>query len=390
MTTVAHRDSKSDGTNSDLNRVSEIPSSVFRDRRRRLLERLEPLGLRFLLVSKPIDIYYLTGFRGSAGVLLLGARQTHLWVDPRYTLQARDQSQGATVTETREPFSRAVATWARRHQPGVVGYQDEHLTCAELARLSRAVRETKKHVRVHWRPVGFLLDELRMVKDRWEIERIRAAGNVTAQVFREVLPQVRPGARECDLAAEIEYRMKRGGAEGPAFSTIVASGPRGAWPHARASSRRLQRGELVILDLGAILAGYAADMTRTVYLGVPTRRARELYESVAAAQKEAVQQLRAGMSGDQVDAVARQELAGRKLADYFTHSTGHGVGLAVHERPRLGRGERTLMPARCVVTVEPGVYIEGYGGVRIEDTVLVSEKGTEILTPASQESWSTG
>jgi len=370
--------------------ISEIPPLVFRDRRSRLWARLEQLGLRFLLVSKPIDIYYLTGFRGSAGVLLHGPGQTHLWVDPRYTLQARDQAQGATVIETREPLSRAVARWVRRRHPGVVGYQDEHLTCAELARLTHEVRASKRHVIVRWRPVSFLLDELRMVKDQWEVERIRAAGKVTAEVFREVLPQVQPGARESDLAAEIEYRMKLAGAQGPAFDTIVASGPRGAWPHARASSRLLRRGELVILDLGAILGGYAADMTRTVYLGAPTRRARKLYESVAAAQQETVQQLRAGMSGDQVDAVARQFLAGRKLADYFTHSTGHGVGLDVHERPRLGRGEQTLMPAGSVVTVEPGVYIEGYGGVRIEDTVLVGEKGPEILTPASQESWFTG
>lgn len=370
--------------------ISEIPPSVFRDRRVRLFERLGPLSTRFLLVSKPVDIFYLTGFRGSAGLLLLGPRQTRLWVDPRYTLQARDQSQGVTVIETREPLSRTVACWIASHRPGVVGYQDEHLTCAELARLGHEVRATKKRATVRWRPVGFLLDELRMVKDRWEIERIRAAGRVTAEVFREVLPLVRPGARECDLAAEIEYRMKRSGAEGPAFSTIVASGPRGAWPHARASSRRLRRGELVILDLGAILAGYAADMTRTVYLGVPTRRARELYESVAEAQQETVRSLRAGMCGDEVDAVARQSLAARKLDGYFTHSTGHGVGLDVHERPRLGRGERTLMPAGSVVTVEPGVYLEGYGGVRIEDTVLVSENGPEILTPASGESWFTG
>ncbi len=370
--------------------IPEIPATVFHDRRRRLLGRLEPLGLSYLLVSKPIDIYYLTGFRGSAGVLLVGPRQPRLWVDPRYTLQARDQARGVMVTETREPLSRTVARWVRRHQPVVAGYQDEYLTCAELARLNREIRAAKKRVAVRWRPVGFLLDELRMVKDQWEVERIRAAGRVTARVFREVLPQIRPGARESDLAAEIEYRMKRSGAEGPAFSTIVASGPRGAWPHARASSRRLQRGELVILDLGAILAGYAADMTRTVYLGSPTRRARELYHSVAAAQQETVQELRAGMSGDQVDAVARQALAGRKLADYFTHSTGHGVGLDVHERPRLGKGEQTLVPAGCVVAVEPGVYIEGYGGVRIEDTVLVSEKGSEILTPASGESWYTG
>jgi len=370
--------------------ISEIPPAVFRDRRQRLWESFEPLAVRLLLVSKPVDVYYLSGFRGSAGLLLLGAHQARLWVDPRYTLQAREQGQGVTVVETRESLGRTVARWIARRYPGTVGYQDEHLSCAELTRLRREVRATQKRAAVRWRPVGFLLDELRMVKDRWEIERIRAAGRVTAEVFREVLPLVQPGARECDLAAEIEYRMKRRGAQGPAFDTIVASGPRGAWPHARASSRRLRRDELVILDLGAILAGYAADMTRTVYLGVPTRRARELYESVAEAQRQTVHRLRAGMSGDEVDTVARQSLASRKLADYFTHSTGHGVGLDVHERPRLGRGEKALMPAGSVVTVEPGVYLEGYGGVRIEDTVLVSEHEPEILTPASRESWFTG
>jgi Xaa-Pro aminopeptidase len=370
--------------------IPEIPPAVFRNRRHRLAERLEPQGIPFLLVSKPVDIYYLTGFRGSAGVLLLGLRHSRLWVDPRYTLQAREQSQGVTVTETREPLSRAVARWISRHRPGTLGYQDEHLTCAELARLNHEVRQTKKHLKVCWRLVGFLLDESRMVKDQWEVARIRAAGKVTAEVFREVLPQVQPGVRESDLAAEIEYRMKRRGAQGAAFDTIVASGPRGAWPHARASSRRLRRGELVILDLGAILAGYAADMTRTVYLGAPTRRARQLHDFVAEAQRETVERLRAGMSGDEVDSVARQCLATRKLDRYFTHSTGHGVGLDVHERPRLGRGEQTRVPVGSVVTVEPGVYLEGYGGVRIEDTVLVSENGAEILTPASYESWYTG
>jgi Xaa-Pro aminopeptidase len=378
------------GSVRDLSRVSEIPSSVFLDRRRRLWDRLEPLTVRFLLVSKPVDVYYLSSFRGSAGLLLLGPHQTRLWVDPRYTLQARDQSCGVTVIETREPLSRAVARWIAGHDGGTVGYQDEHLTCAELARLGREVRATKKRAVVRWRPVGFLLDELRMVKDQWEIERIRAAGRVTAEVFREVLPLVQPGTRESDLAAEIEYRMKRSGAEGPAFDTIVASGPRGAWPHARASSRRLRRHELVILDLGAILAGYVADMTRTVYLGAPTRRARELYESVAEAQQQAVQHLCAGMCADEVDAVARHFLTHHKLDSYFTHSTGHGVGLDVHERPRLGKGEQTLLPAGSVVTVEPGVYVEGYGGVRIEDTVLVNENGPEVLTPASRESWFTG
>ena len=318
---------------------------------------------------------------------MIGPRQPRLWVDPRYTLQAREECRGVEITETRHGLLRAVGRWARRLGAPALGWQEAHLTGAEMAQLRS---ESRGSGAVRWRGVGVLLDDLRVVKDRWEIERIRRAGRLTASVFEQVLHLVKPGVRECDLAAELEYRMKLGGGEGPAFETIVASGPRGAWPHARASARALRAGELVIFDLGAILAGYAADMTRTLFVGVPRRRARLLYESVAEAQKETVLGLRAGLRGGEADALARRALARRHLERYFTHSTGHGVGLEVHERPRLGRGEQTTVPAGAVVTVEPGVYVEGYGGVRIEDTVLVGENGCEILTPAPKEPWYTG
>ena len=369
------------------NGVRTPPARTFVERRLSLLARLEKAGLRSALVTKPVDIFYLTGFRGSAGMLLVGQRGTRLWVDPRYTLQAGEQTSGIEVIETREGLGRTVATWLRKRRPKAVGYQDLHLVCAEFAAIRR---EAGTAAAIRWRPIGPMLDTLRMVKDAWEIERIREAGKLTADVFAKMLPMVRPGARESDLATELEYFMKRAGADGPAFETIVAGGARSAWPHARASSRCLEGGELVIFDLGAILSAYAADMTRTVYLGRPSPRARRLYESVAEAQQEAVQNLRPGLSGNDADSVARQSLARHKLDQYFTHSTGHGVGLEVHERPRLGRGDETRMPAGCVVTIEPGVYVEGYGGVRIEDTVLVGENGPEILTPASKENWFTG
>jgi Xaa-Pro aminopeptidase len=364
-----------------------LSDSIFRERRHRLAERLALLRLRSALISKPTDILYLTGFRGSAGALLVGPKRARLWVDPRYTLQAREQARGVEVVETRAPLAQAVGAWLRRAHPAFLGYQEGYLTCGELARLRH---EAGRRSRVRWRPLGALLDELRMVKDAAEIERMRQVGRLTADVFREVLPMVKPGACELDLAAELEYRLKRAGAEAPAFETIVASGPRSAWPHARASARRLGPNELVIVDLGAILGAYAADMTRTLYLGVPTRRARQLYESVAEAQQETILSLRAGVGGEEADSVARRVLARRKLEGYFTHSTGHGVGLEVHEKPRLARGERTLLEPGMVVTVEPGVYLEGYGGVRIEDTVLVQEHGPEVLTPAPKQPWFTG
>jgi Xaa-Pro aminopeptidase len=366
--------------------VTPFAPSVFRERRFRLNERLGLLRIPFALITKPVDIYYLTGFRGSSGALLVGPKTTILWVDPRYTLQAHEQAQGVRVTETREPLTKTVGGWIQKNRPQILGYQDAHLTCAELAQLRR---ESGRSAGVRRKPLGHVLEELRMVKDRQEVERIREAGRLTCDALCEVLPLVQPGAREADLAAELEYRMRQRGADGAAFETIVASGPRSAWPHARASTRRLRRGEFVILDLGAILAAYAADMTRTIYLGKPARRARRLYESVAEAQREAIQSVRPGMGGGQVDAVARAALGRHRLDQYFTHSTGHGVGLEVHERPRLARNDHTPIPSGAVVTVEPGVYVEGYGGVRIEDTILVGERGAEILTPAAREPWFT-
>ena len=368
-------------------RVTPFAASVFRQRRRRLSERLNSLRIPFALITKPVDIFYLTGFRGSAGALLTGSKTAILWVDPRYTLQAREQARGVRVTETREALTKTVGAWIRKNRPEILGYQDAHLTCAEFTMVRH---ESGRGSGFRRKPLGNLLEELRMVKDPGEVERIREAGRLTCEALRDVLPLIQPGAREADLASELEYRMRQRGAEGAAFETIVASGPRSAWPHARASSRRLRRGEFVILDLGAILAAYSADMTRTIYLGSPTRRARKLYESVAEAQQEAVGRLRPGMSGNEADAVARDALARRWLDQYFTHTTGHGVGLEVHERPRLARSDQTPIPAGAVVTVEPGIYVEGYGGVRIEDTVLVCDQGAEILTPAAKEPWFTG
>lgn len=286
------------------------------------------------------------------------------------------------VFEEKKPLLSAAARWLSRKGPGAAGYEDDHLSCRAFRVLEREVHRSVRLV-----PAGGIVEDLRIIKDEDEIEQIREAGRITVEVFEEVLPQVGVGARESDLVAEIEYRMLRKGAEGAAFETIVASGPRGALPHARASSRRLQKDELVILDLGAILGGYAADMTRTVYLGRPSQRVRRLYSAVLEAQRLATESLQAGIRAGDVDKVARRALARRGLAKYFTHSTGHGVGLEIHERPRVGRGEKTRIEAGCVVTTEPGVYLKGFGGIRIEDTVAVGPEGPEILTTAPKDDW---
>jgi len=349
------------------------------ERLRQLLERRK---LPLLVVSSPVNVFYLTGFRGSAGVAIFGASEALLWVDPRYTQQAREQAPGVEVIEERGSLLKAAGRWLGKRGRRAAGYEDGHLTCAGLRELAG---QTPGSVRL--RPVGELVEELRYVKDPEEVECIRNAGQLTAAVFAEVMRQVRPGVRECDLAAEIDYRLRRRGADGAAFEAIVASGPRAAWPHARASAKLLKKSELVIFDLGAILRGYAADMTRTLYLGNPGRDVRSLYRAVLEAQRRAVRSVGAGKRAREVDAAARRALAARGLDGCFTHSTGHGVGLEIHEKPRLARGEGQRLEVGCVVTVEPGVYLEGLGGIRIEDTVLVRRGGREILTPAPKDDW---
>ncbi len=354
----------------------------FLARQERLRALMDARRIPALLLTNLINIRYLTGFAGSAGVALLGPSQGLLWVDPRYTLQARGQAHGVEVLEVKGGLLKAAAVWLRKSGFPGIAFEAAHLTCAEYTDL---IRETRS--RVKFLPSGGLVEALRIVKDLEEIGAIRRAGELTAAVFEKTLRHVRPGVREADLAAEIEYQMRKAGADAAAFETIVASGPRGAFPHARPSSKLLQESEFVIFDLGAILSGYAADMTRTVFLGEPSRRERMLHKAVLRAQQGAVQAIRAGKKAADVDSTARRILAERGLADYFTHSTGHGVGLEIHERPRLGRGEKGRLRAGCVVTVEPGIYLEGFGGIRVEDTVLVGPEGPEILTPASKELW---
>jgi Xaa-Pro aminopeptidase len=289
------------------------------------------------------------------------------------------------VIEEKKGILKGVAGWLRKNDVRDVTFEANSLTCAQFEQLRDGADQSLRLERA-----GALIEELRVVKDRGEIEAIRGAGKITSEVFTELLPSVRPGVIERDLAAEVEYRMRKKGAEGAAFETIVASGPRSAYPHASPSSKALEENGFAIFDLGAILSGYAADMTRTVFLGEPTRRVRNLYSAVLKAQAAAARSVRDAVSAGEVDAVARRILAKQGLARYFTHSTGHGVGLEIHERPRLGKGEKTCLRSGSVVTVEPGLYLQGFGGIRIEDTVLVGSEGAEVLTPAPKDGWVIG
>ncbi len=295
--------------------------------------------------------------------------------------QAQEEVSGAKVHIAKHGLLRA-ATEALRRWRGRsrVAYAPAHVTVSQNATL-QALGGTQ----VRWVSGGDAIERLRAVKDAGELALMREVATLISEVFAAVLPEIRPGISEISLAAEIEYAIKKMGGSGPSFETIVASGARSAWAHARPTSKQLRKNELVVLDHGAILRGYCSDLTRTVFLGRAPTKIRRLYEAVLEAQGAAREAIRPGVKAGAVDAAARGTLKRLKLAQYFTHSTGHGLGIEVHEMPRLGRGEETVLEEGMVVTIEPGVYIEGLGGIRIEDDVVVTSKGAEDLTSASRE-----
>ena len=334
-----------------------------------------------VLVTHLPNIQYLCGFTGSSGMLLVETDRATLFTDGRYTFQCREEVTGAAVKIVSGGLVRAVGEVLRpRRGTTRVAYSAGQVSVAQKQALDAAAGK-----RVRWVPGSNEAERLRAVKDAGELGKMRAAAALISDVWTRVVRKMRVGISELQVAADLEYGMKLAGAAGPSFETIVASGARSAWAHARATSKLLRKNELVVMDQGAILRGYCSDMTRTVFLGRPSDRVRRLYDTVLDAQQAAKSVIRAGVTAGEVDAAARQTLKRSKLEQYFTHSTGHGLGLEVHEMPRLARGESFVLEAGMVVTVEPGVYVEGLGGIRIEDDVVVTATGAEELTSASRE-----
>jgi Xaa-Pro aminopeptidase len=347
------------------------------------LRRFQRLALRaadaFLVTHLP-NIRYLTGFAGGTAALLVTPAGGELFVPPLYRRQAGQEVSAARLRVGRGDPLTLAAAWLRRRRLRRLGFEEQRLAVGQLESLRRALGRGVELV-----GMTSPADELRRVKDASELACIRASVDLAARVFEQMLPLVRPGVRELDLAAELEFRMKQGGAQAPAFETIVASGPRSALPHGRATARRLAKNEFILFDLGAILCGYHSDMTRTVYLGTPSAREKQTYGAVRDALERARATARAGVTAGRVDAAARRLLGQRGLGRYFVHSTGHGVGLEVHEEPRIAPGVDTPLEAGNVITLEPGAYLPDRGGVRLEDMVVVRRRGVETLTPLSTE-----
>jgi Xaa-Pro aminopeptidase len=348
------------------------------DRQRIALLRREMRnrGVDAFIVSSVHNIRYLTGFSGSHGLCIVRSKNAVFLTDPRYKLQSKSEVRGCTrfITTTdlfEEAARRKVLSRCRR-----VAFESLHLTYAQYRQLRKLFSA------VSFEPTSDVVENFTVVKNAEEVARITEAVEISDRVFADVVNKIRPGMKELDVAAEISYLHRRYGAEQDSFETIVASGPRGALPHARATSKRIRNGEFVILDFGCTKQGYSSDLTRTIAVGSVPQRGRRIYNSVLNAQQAAIESVRAGMRTKDLDAVARQRLASDGYGKYFVHSLGHGLGLQIHEKPRISRLSKEHLVEGSVVTIEPGVYIPEFGGVRIEDDVLVTETGCRVLSSA--------
>ncbi len=340
-------------------------------RSRLVREHLDAL----LVVSLP-NARYLTGFSGSSALVLVSQRDVILITDFRYETQAVDECYDGTSIRI-EASSLWKGLWdvlARDANLKAIGFESVHLSHRDFQRC------LEQGERWHWRPTLDMVESLRMVKDAEERRRIQQAGLVAMTALTGTLPQVRIGMTELELCGVLERELRERGSEAHPFPPIVASGPRTALPHARASQRRVERGDYLLLDFGATFDGYCSDVTRTFVVGAASERQRVVHDLVRRAQEGAIQGLRAGMTGKAGDALARDVIAAGGHADGFGHGLGHGLGLEVHESPRLSRLAEDSLPAGAVVTIEPGVYVPGWGGVRIEDDVYVTDGGVELLT----------
>ena len=337
--------------------------------------RIAEAQLSSVLSMNPASWYYLCGFTGEAGALVVSSKGTWLVTDGRFIAQAKEETSGLRVVQQEESLMGTIGKLLRGRSRSRIGFDATQLTVGQFRALRRAAGS-----RVRWVRADGEVEKGRQCKDPAELAQMRKAASLVGEVLSNAIKLLKPGVREIEVGAEIEYQMRRRGASGPAFESIVAFGARSAHPHARPTGNRLRKNELVVLDLGVILAHYCSDITRTVFVGRAPARIRRWYSAVQEAQAAAVGAARAGINCGDVDAAARGVLARYRLDQYFVHSTGHGLGLEVHEAPRVAHGQKHVLVPGNVITIEPGIYVPGVGGIRIEDDIAVHADRTELLT----------
>lgn len=340
---------------------------------------MQEKGLKALLITNATNRLYMTGFTGSAGYVLITDTKAYLLTDFRYMTQAPQQAPAYEVVEHAPKAMDTVKQLLDQQGLKKVGFEQNDLTYGTYLATAQALSG------IELVPTDGLVEQLRIIKDASELAVMQEAADLADRTFTHILNFLKPGAKEIDIALEIEMFVRKNGAASTSFETIVASGERSALPHGKASDRILQSNEFVKMDYGAYYKNYCSDITRTVVLGKPTDKHKEIYNIVLEAQLEALDKIRPGMTGKEADALCRDVITRYGYGDYFGHGTGHGLGLEIHEEPRLSRLGHTVLTPGMTVTVEPGIYLPGFGGVRIEDDIVITDSGIKIITQSSKD-----
>ncbi len=344
-----------------------------------LIRKTQSLGLDAFLVYSDVNRNYLSHFSGTSGAVLILGRQAHFITDSRYTLQARRQVKGAKLQLQTKSLLVELADRLAVAKVKRIGFEAAHVTVSHLDWLKKRLRG------VAWVPTLGLVEEQRLAKEPLERQAMRQAARITDQAFAKLLGRIRPGVREDELAAHLEHEMRLLGAEGPSFETIVASGWRSALPHGVASDKKVQAGDMIVFDFGCRWQGYCSDMSRTVCVGRPDALQKKVYGIVQRAQAAGLRAIRPGRTAGDVDKASRSLIEKAGYGRHFGHGTGHGVGREVHEDPRVGPGSKSRLTPGMAITVEPGIYLEGKFGVRIEDLAFVTRQGHENLYTTTKE-----
>ena len=344
-------------------------------------KHLRKLGVSGFWISHIPDLFYLSGF-GSEGCWgFFGAKQAAMLVPGLAQDQARTIAKGFTILSIKKAGDayQVLLDYAYKNRWKSIGYDPYHTVEGHITALKKMSGS-----RLKWVPIAAPTGPLRIKKDKAEIAALRQAGHLVAEGFEHIQSIARPGMRECDLAAEFEAYIRKHGATKASFDSIVAAGENAAFPHYITGDRVLRKNDIVLCDIGALVEGYCSDLTRTFFLGTIPAQGQKIYDIVARAQKLAIQAVKPGVQTSQIDRIAREEIAREGFGDRFIHSTGHGVGVEIHEPPWVGPYSTDTLEPGMIITVEPGIYLQGWGGVRIEDTLLVTHDGYEILTQVSK------
>ncbi len=352
---------------------------MFARRLEALRKKISESRLQGLLVTSLPNVRYLTGFTGSNALLLLSPDRDLFITDSRYRNQASGEVENARIVIAPGSLLKALSQKLALRTVGRIGFEAGSLTVSGFSNLKRLAKEEK------FVPTVGVVEQIRAYKDEDEISRIRRAAEITDRVFNKILAILKPGLMELEVAAEITYWHKRFGAESEAFDAIVASGIRGAFPHARASANRIEKGNMVTIDMGCRVDGYHCDLTRTVSVGRPPPEMRKIYAVVLEAEQRSLNEAQAGVRVSSLDGIARKSIRAKGYGKYFCHSLGHGLGLELHEMPRVSSKSKDILKNGSVITIEPGIYIPRLGGVRIEDDVVIHDDSNEVLSKVPKE-----